>query len=100
MDEPASPADRFNALFSFGYGMLYRQVVASIVAVGLHPGVGFYHQPKAAAQSLGLDLMEMFRVPIVDMAVVGAINRRTFDADADFAEAPGQVLLSESGHRR
>ncbi len=80
--------------------MLYRQVVAAIVGVGLHPGVGFYHRPRSSAQPLGLDLMEMFRVPIVDMTVVGALNRRTFDADADFAEAPGRVLLNDSGRAK
>jgi CRISPR-associated protein Cas1 len=94
------PADRFNALLSFGYGMLYRQVVGAIIAIGLHPGVGFYHQPRAAAQPLGLDIMEMFRVPVVDLAVLGALNRRTFDADADFAEAPGRVLLNDSGRTK
>jgi CRISPR-associated protein Cas1 len=80
--------------------MLYRQVVASIVAVGLHPGVGFYHRPRSSAQPLGLDLMEMFRVPIVDMAVLAALNRRTFDADADFAETSGRVLLNERGRAK
>lgn len=94
------PADRFNALLSFGYGMLYRHVVGAIVAVGLHPGVGFYHRPRSSAQPLGLDLMEMFRVPIVDMTIVGALNRRTFDADDDFAEAPGRVLLNERGRTK
>jgi CRISPR-associated protein Cas1 len=94
------PADRFNALLSFGYGMLYRQVVAAIIGVGLHAGVGFYHRPRSAAQPLALDLMEMFRVPVVDMAIVAALNRKTFDPDADFAESPGHVLLTESGRRK
>jgi len=94
------PADRFNALLSFGYGMLYRQVVAAIIAVGLHAGIGFYHRPRSSAQPLALDLMEMFRVPIVDMALLGAINRRTFDPDADFATAPGRVLLNDSGRKK
>jgi CRISPR-associated protein Cas1 len=94
------PEDRFNALLSFGYGMLYRQVLCAVIAVGLHPGFGFYHRPRSAAQPLALDLMEMFRVPIVDMAIVGAINRHTFDPDADFAVAPGRVLLNEPGRKK
>ena len=94
------PADRFNAVLSFGYGMLYRQVLAACVAVGLHPGVGFYHRPRSSAHPLALDLMELFRVALVDMATVAAFNRRTFDADADFAEAPGQALLSEDGRAK
>jgi len=94
------PRDRFNALLGYLYGMLYREVLQAIVSVGLHPGVGFYHQPRSAAQPLALDLVELFRVPLVDMPLVAAMNRRTFDPDGDFAEAPGSVLLSESGRRK
>lgn len=91
------PRDRVNALLSFGYGSLYREILGAIVAVGLHPGVGFYHQPRSAAHTLALDLMELFRVPVVDMAVVAAVNRRTFDPGEDFRSTPGQVLLSDVG---
>lgn len=94
------PRDRFNALLGYLYGMLYREVVQAIVSVGLHPGVGFYHQPRSAAQPLGLDLVELFRVPLVDIPLVAAVNRRTFDADSDFEEAAGSVLLSEAGRRK
>ena len=44
--------------------------------------------------------MEMFRVPIVDMAVVAALNRRTFDADDDFIAVPGRVTMSERGRSK
>src|SRR5262249_26113675 len=72
------PRDRVNALLSYCYGMLYREVLAALVAVGLHPGVSFYHQPRSASHTLALDLMELFRVPLVDMATIAALNRRTF----------------------
>ena len=94
------PRDRVNALLSYGYGMLYREVLTAIIAVGLHPGVGFYHQPRSSAHTLALDLMELFRVPLVDMAIIAAINRKTFDPVADFRLAPGQVLLSDTGRRK
>ncbi len=94
------PRDRVNAILSFAYGMLYREVLQAIISVGLHPGVGFYHRPRSAAHPLALDVMELFRVPIVDMAVIPAINRRTFDADDDFRELPGRILLSDSGRRK
>jgi CRISP-associated protein Cas1 len=94
------PKDRVNAVLSFAYGMLYREVLAAIIAVGLHPGMGFYHQPRSSAQTLALDLMELFRVPLVDMPVVAALNRRTFDETADFTVYPNQVLLSDSGRKK
>ena len=90
-------ADRFSALLNYLYGMLYRQVLASILAVGLHPGVGFCHQPRSAAPPLVLDLMELFRVPMVDMPLIGALNRQTFRADSDFEEAGHYVGLSAEG---
>lgn len=92
--------DRFSALLNYAYGMLYRQVLSAILAVGLHPGVGFFHQPRSSAQTLALDLMELFRVPLADMPIVGAINRRTFDASTDFALVGGAVALSDTGRRK
>lgn len=89
--------DRFNCLLNYGYGMLYRECLSAIVAVGLHPGLGIYHQPRSAASPLVLDVMELFRVPLVDMAVVGAVNRDTFDADQDFEERGRQVWLTQNG---
>ncbi|WP_049876573.1 type I-MYXAN CRISPR-associated endonuclease Cas4/Cas1 [Sorangium cellulosum] len=93
------PEDRFNALLSFGYTLLYRDVLSAILRVGLEPGFGVLHQPRSAAFPLALDLTELFRVPVVDMAVLGAVNRRTFDAERDFVITGRQVWLSDAGHR-
>jgi CRISPR-associated protein Cas1 len=94
------PRDRFNALLSFGYALLYRSVLQAILAVGLEPALGFFHTPRSAAHPLALDVMELFRVPIWDMTVVGSINRRQWDPRADFEVARDHVWLSESGRRK
>jgi CRISPR-associated protein Cas1 len=94
------PEDRFNALLSFGYGLLYKDVQSAILRVGLEPSFGMLHQPRSAAFPLTLDLVELFRVPVVDMAVLGAVNRRTFDPVEDFALTARQVWLSESGRKK
>jgi CRISP-associated protein Cas1 len=93
------PEDRFNALLSFGYSLLYRDVVSAVLRVGLEPAFGVLHQPRSAAFPLALDLMELFRVPVVDMAVMGAVNRRTFEPQRDFAVTGKQVWLSDAGRR-
>ncbi len=93
------PEDRFNALLSFGYSLLYRDVLSALLRVGLEPAFGILHQPRSAAYPLALDLTELFRVPVVDMAVLGAVNRRTFHADRDFAVTARQVWLSDAGRR-
>lgn len=94
------PRDPFNALLSFCYGLLYRDVLAAIIRVGLEPTLGLMHTPRSAAPPLVLDLMEIFRVPIVDLAVLGAVNRKTFSLNEDFELTSQKVWLSEAGRRK
>jgi len=94
------PRDRINALLSFGYGQLYRTALQAILAVGLDPAIGLYHQPRSASHPLALDLVELFRVPLWDMPVVGSLNRGQWDPNADFVCGPGHVWLSEVGRRK
>ena len=94
------PRDRANALLSFGYSLLQRDVLNAILIVGLDPSLGFYHQPRSQAHPLALDLMELFRVPLVDLPVVASINRKQWDEDEDFQIAGRQVWLSESGKKK
>ena len=94
------PRDRCNALLSFGYALLLKDVTNAITVVGLDPSLGFYHQPRTQAQPLALDLMELFRVPLVDLPVVASINRRQWDETEDFQIAGRQVWLSDAGRRK
>lgn len=94
------PRDRVSALLGFGYAMLLRDVTAALVAVGLEPALGFYHRPRTSAPPLALDLMELFRVPMVDMPVVASINRGQWDPDTDFKVTGPRVWLSDEGRRK
>ena len=94
------PKDRCNALLSYGYGLLLKDVTNAIIVTGLDPSLGFYHQPRTQAHPLALDLMEMFRVPLVDLPVIASINRRQWDEDEDFTISGPQVWLSETGRKK
>lgn len=94
------PRDRCNALLSYGYALLLKDVTNAILAVGLDPSLGFYHQPRSQAHPLALDLMELFRVPVVDLPVVASINRRQWDEHEDFQIAGQQVWLSDAGRKK
>lgn len=94
------PKDRFNAMLSFGYSLLIKDVMNAILTVGLEPALGFYHQPRTQAPPLALDLMEIFRVPLVDIPVITSINRKQWDESADFDIRGKQVWLSDSGRRK
>lgn len=94
------PRDRCNALLSYGYALLLKDVTNAILTVGLDPCLGFYHQPRSQAHPLALDLMELFRVAVIDLPVIASINRRQWDAEEDFQIAGQQVWLSDAGRRK
>ena len=94
------PLDRFNALLGFGYGLLHTAVTRAVLAAGLEPSLGFFHTPRSAAYPLVLDLMELFRVPLWDMVVVGSLNRGRWNPDDDFVVTKGKVWLSDDGRRK
>jgi CRISPR-associated protein Cas1 len=94
------PGDRFNALLSFGYGMLFALVHRTVRGVGLEPALGFFHQPRSSAPPLVLDLVELFRVPLVDMPVVGSVNRNQWNPNVDFTVAGRHVWLSDEGRKK
>jgi len=94
------PRDRCNALLGFGYALLLKDVMSAILVVGLDPALGFYHRPRSQAHPLALDLMELFRVAMVDLPVVASINRRQWDVDGDFSVTGQQVWLSDVGRAK
>jgi CRISPR-associated protein Cas1 len=94
------PRDRCNALLSFGYALALKDVMNAILVVGLDPALGFYHQPRSQAHPLALDLLELFRVPLVDLPVLASINRRQWDETEDFQVAGQQVWLSDAGQKK
>jgi CRISPR-associated protein Cas1 len=94
------PLDRFNALLSYGYGLLHTAVMRALLAAGLEPALGFFHTPRSAAYPLVLDLMELFRVSLWDLVVIGSLNRGQWDPDNDFTVTRAKVWLSETGRKK
>lgn len=93
------PKDPFNSLLSFGYSLIYKDCVSALIAMGLDPCFGFFHTPRSASYPLALDLMELFRVILWDIPVIGSVNRRQWTRD-DFDITPNQVWLNSDGRRK
>ncbi len=91
------PKDPFNALLSFGYALL--DCIASLMATGLDPCLGFLHTPRSAAYPLALDLMELFRVILWDIPMIGSVNRGQWTRN-DFEITAQQVWLNVAGRRK
>jgi CRISP-associated protein Cas1 len=88
--------DPVNALLSFGYALLTKDVAVTLISVGFDPYMGFYHQPKYGRPALALDVMEEFRPLIVDSVVLSAINTGALKS-SDFIRRGGAVALSAAG---
>jgi CRISPR-associated protein Cas1 len=69
------PPDPINALLSFGYSLLLKDVTAAVQLVGLDPYLGFFHTIDYGRPSLALDMMEEFRPVLVDPLVLDMVNK-------------------------
>ncbi len=94
------PKDRFNAVLSYLYSLLYTSVLQSILVVGLEPAFGFYHTPRSSTPPLVLDLMELFRLIVCDIPLIGSINRMQWNVKEDFDINGEKVWLSKSGKKK
>lgn len=82
--EGRGATDPFNAALNYGYGVLYGQVERAILLAGLDPYAGFIHVDRPGKPSLVLDLIEEFRAPVVDRAVLGMLGQGiTLKQDAE-----------------
>ena len=93
------PKDPVNALLSLVYALMTKDFTVTLMAVGLDPYMGFYHQPKYGKPALALDLMEEFRPIIGDSVVINLINNGEITAD-DFIWTGAGVALKAKGRKK
>ncbi len=93
--------DKFNSTLNYGYGILYNEVERACLYVGLDPYLGLYHSERYGKPSLVLDLVEEFRVPLIDSTVFPLFLNKTMSSPANFTrQAPGAYRLSTEGKRK
>jgi CRISP-associated protein Cas1 len=92
------PLDPVNSLLSFGYTLLFNNVLSLVLAERLAPYLGNFHYGEDKKPYLAFDLMEEFRSPIVDSLVLQLINQQIFQP-TDFERSPanhGVYLVDKS----
>ncbi|MBI3798829.1 MAG: CRISPR-associated endonuclease Cas1 [Deltaproteobacteria bacterium] len=72
--EHRGATDAVNSLLNYGYGILHSQVWGAVLNAGLEPFAGFLHVDRPGKPSLVLDMVEEFRQPVVDRAVIAYLN--------------------------
>ena len=92
------PKDPVNALLSFGYTMLEKEVRTAIYGARLDPRFGFLHCDDIRRDSLVFDLMEPFRHDVIDRFVLKLLNCHAFRPE-DFHKSDGGCWLSGDARR-
>jgi CRISPR-associated protein Cas1 len=94
------PTDPVNSLLSFGYTLLFNNVLSLIITEQLTPYLGHFHYGEHKKPYLAFDLMEEFRSPIVDSLVIRLINNSVFSPqDFDQVSQTGGVYLNATARR-
>ena len=92
------PRDPVNAVLSFVYALLVKELTVVLQAVGFDPMLGFFHRPRYGRPSLALDVAEEYRPLIGDSVVLMAFNNGEVD-HSSFLERAGAVSLTEAGRK-
>lgn len=93
------PRDPVNALLSFVYTLLIKDMTVTLLSVGFDPYLGFYHRPRYGRPALALDLVEEFRPLLADSVVLGLINTREIQS-TDFISCAGAVAMTDNGRKK
>lgn len=92
------PRDPTNALLSFVYALLTKELTVAAQSVGFDPMLGFYHRPRYGRPSLALDVCEEFRPLLADSTVLTLINNGEV-TESSFIARGGAVALTTAGRR-
>lgn len=92
------PTDPVNAVLSFLYSMLAREMTVAALGCGLDPYLGFLHKPRYGRPALALDLAEEFRPLLADSTALSLFNTGELKP-ADFVARAGAVQLTTAGRK-
>lgn len=92
------PRNEVNAVLSFLYTILTREVQAALESVGLDPAAGFLHTLRPGRPSLALDLLEELRAPLCDRFVLSLFHRGQL-TEKEFETDSLAVMLNERGRK-
>ncbi|HEY6797635.1 MAG TPA: CRISPR-associated endonuclease Cas1 [Kineosporiaceae bacterium] len=92
------PPDPVNALLSFAYALLVKDLTVTLTTVGFDPYLGVFHRPRYGRPALALDLAEEFRPLIADSTVVQVVNNAEI-RPSHFVRRAGGCQLTRDGRR-
>ena len=92
------PANRLNALISFGNSLLYVLVLSEIYRTHLDPRIGYLHSTNTRRFTLNLDVAEIFKPILVDRLIFLLLNKGLIKK-SHFKNNLGGIYLKENGQK-
>ncbi|TWT63750.1 CRISPR-associated endonuclease Cas4g/Cas1g [Rubinisphaera italica] len=92
------PRDPVNAVLSFLYSLLTKELTVALQSTGFDPMLGFLHRPRYGRPSLALDLAEEFRPLIADSVALTVFNNQEVSPDS-FLHKAGAVTMTDAGRK-
>lgn len=89
------PLDNINALLSFSYTLLAKDVLSALESVGLDPYVGFLHVDTPGRASLAFDIMEELRAPFADRFVLSLVNKKMINEKGFTKMEDGAIYMND-----
>jgi CRISPR-associated protein Cas1 len=92
------PSDPVNAVLSYLYGILAKEMFVTLHSVGFDPFLGFFHRPRYGKPALALDLMEEFRPIIADSTAITLFNNGEVKR-GDFVDIGAGISMKKESKR-
>lgn len=92
------PRNEVNAVLSFVYTLLTREISSALETVGLDPAAGYRHTLRPGRPSFALDLIEELRAPLCDRFTLSLFNLGQL-GEKDFNSDSEAVFLNDRGRR-
>ena len=89
--------DLVNALFNYGYAILYARVWEALLDAKLNPYISYLHVPNSSKPTLVFDFIEQFRQQAVDRVVIALLQKKEKLVITDgLLDADTRVKLSQN----
>lgn len=92
------PRDPLNALLSFCYTLLVKDLTVTLMGIGFDPYYGMFHKPRFGRPALALDLAEEYRSLVAESVVLQVLNNGEV-GPRDFQSRAGGCMLEASGRK-
>ena len=91
------PLNEINALLSYGYAILYANVLSDIDRSSLLPQISYVHSLSKQSDSLQFDLADMIKPVFIDRLILRMINRQQFNKCHFEYKENGACYLNREG---